>query len=133
MWLSEQTKAKMPMEDAEVGVTTVTGDQLAVVTRGEQRDLVIFGPGGYVWRPESGEQVVVLQGGPGGTERWVAGCRQGKAPDGMEPGEVYLHSGNDASIRLKNDGTIVLKGARIAVEGQLTINGEPCRPCYCGG
>lgn len=55
MWLSEQTKTKMPMEDAEVGVTTVTGEKLAVVTRGEQRDLVIFGPGGYVWRPASGE------------------------------------------------------------------------------
>lgn len=133
MWLSEQTKAKMPMEDAEVGVTTVTGDKLAVVTRGEQRDLVIFGPGGYVWRPASGEQVVVLQGGPGGTERWVAGCRQGAAPVNLKAGEVYLFSGNGASIYLKNDGTVELKGKTVSVKGQLIVNGELYRPCYCGG
>lgn len=75
---------------------------------------------------------MVLQGGPGGTERWVAGCRQGEAPAGLEPGEVYLYGGNGASVYLKNNGTVELKG-RISIEGQLIVNGEPYRPCYCGG
>lgn len=124
MWLSEQTKTRPPAGDAELGTTTITGDTMAVVTRGEQRDLMICGPGGYVWRPAGGEQVVVLQGGPGGTERWIAGCRQGNAPDGMQPGEIYLHSAG-ASIYLKNNGTI-------SITGNLVINGQAYRPCSCG-
>lgn len=132
MWLSEQTKTRMPMGDAEVGVTTITGDKLAVVTRGEQRDLTVFGPGGYVWRPASGERVVVLQGGPGGTERWVAGCQQGAAPVSMQPGEIYLYSSDGTSIYLRKNGSIELQG-RVSITGELIVNGMPYRPCICGG
>lgn len=37
---------------------------MGVVTRGEVRQLPIYGPGGYVWLPESGASVLVIKGGP---------------------------------------------------------------------
>ena len=38
-----------PHADADQGISTIVGDQMGVVTRGEVRQLPIYGPGGYVW------------------------------------------------------------------------------------
>ena len=35
MWLSRQMKAAIPTADADLGVTTIAGEQAGVVTRGE--------------------------------------------------------------------------------------------------
>ena len=35
MWLSRQMKAPAPTADADLGMTTITGDSVGVVTRGE--------------------------------------------------------------------------------------------------
>ena len=51
MWLSRQMKAPAPTADADLGMTTITGDSVGVVTRGEVRALPVYGPGGYVWMP----------------------------------------------------------------------------------
>ena len=53
MWLSRQIKPAVPTADADLGMTTITGDSVGVVTRGEVRALPVYGPGGYVWMPES--------------------------------------------------------------------------------
>ena len=53
MWLSRQMKAPAPTADADLGMTTITGDSVGVVTRGEVRALPVYGPGGYVWMPEA--------------------------------------------------------------------------------
>ena len=81
-------------------------------------------------RPENGAEVLVIKGGPGGQEQCVAGMRQAEAEEPMEPGEVLIRGGG-ASIYLKADGSLVLKG-RVSVEGPLFINGEPYKPCTCG-
>ena len=47
MWLSRQMKAPAPTADADLGMTTITGDSVGVVTRGEVRALPVYGPGGY--------------------------------------------------------------------------------------
>ncbi len=60
-------------------MTTIAGDNVGVVTRGEVRALPVYGPGGYVWMPESGAAVLVIKGGPGGEEQCVAGTRQGQS------------------------------------------------------
>ena len=54
MWLAQSMKRQAPTADADQGVSTIVGDQMGVVTRGEVRQLPIYGPGGYVWLPESG-------------------------------------------------------------------------------
>lgn len=129
MWISRKMRPAPPTADADLGVTTIAGGQAGVLTRGEVRSLPVYGPGGYLWMPQNGAQVLVIKGGPGGQEQCVAGMRQAEPEEPMEPGEVLIHGGG-ASIYLKADGTLILKG-RVCVEGPLVINGEPYRPCTC--
>ena len=92
MWISRQMKTVPPTADADLGITTIAGGSAGVVTRGEVRSLPVYGPGGYIWMPESGGTVLVIKGGPGGEEQCVAGTRQQVAPEGMQPGEVCIQS-----------------------------------------
>ena len=130
MWLSKQIKPAPPTADADLGMTTIAGDSVGVVTRGEVRALPVYGPGGYVWMPANGSVVLVIKGGPGGEEQCVAGQRQAQPPAGMEPGEVYLFGPGENSIYLRSGGTIELRGS-VTVQGSLTVNGEPYAPCEC--
>ena len=57
MWLAQSMKQAVPTADADQGISTIVGDQMGVVTRGEVRQLPIYGPGGYVWLPDSGASV----------------------------------------------------------------------------
>ena len=86
MWLAQSMKQAVPTADADQGISTIVGDQMGVVTRGEVRQLPIYGPGGYVWLPESGASVLVIKGGPGGEEQCVCGGKQAEVPKGMQPG-----------------------------------------------
>lgn len=130
MWISQKLRPSPPTADADLGVTTIAGGQAGVLTRGEVRSLPIYGPGGYLWMPQNGAEVLVIKGGPGGQEQCVAGMRQAEAEEPMQPGEVLIRGGG-ASIYLKADGSLLLKG-RVCVEGPLLINGEPYKPCTCG-
>ena len=130
MWLSEQTKRLPNPVDAELGVTSIAGEDAGVLTRGEIRSLPICGPGGYCWLPASGDTVLVIKGGTGGEEQCIAGARQRTAPTGMRPGEVYLYSAAGNSVYLKYDGSVELCGTirlsgPVSIEGELTINGVP--------
>lgn len=139
MWLSRQMKPEIPTADADLGMTTIAGGSAGVVTRGEVRSLPVYGPGGYIWLPESGETVLVIKGGPGGEEQCVAGARQGQEPEGMQPGEVYLYGPQggtvylraDGSVEVQSKGTVTLKGETVSIEGLLLINGKPYKPCEC--
>lgn len=124
MWLSRQMRTVPPTADTDLGVTTISGDRVGVLTRGEVRALPVYGPGGYVWLPENGNGVLVIKGGPGGEEQCVAGMLQKKAPDGMQSGEVYLYGPGENSIYLKRDGSV-------EIQGSLIINGKPYEPCTC--
>lgn len=130
MWISKKMRPAPPTADADLGVTTIAGGQAGVLTRGEVRSLPVYGPGGYLWMPQNGAEVLVIKGGPGGQEQCVVGMRQGAPEASMQPGEVLIRSGG-ASIYLKADGSLLLRG-RVCVEGELLINGEPYRPCTCG-
>lgn len=121
MWMSKQMRHASQTVDADLGTTSITGEKTGVVTRGELRDLPVYGPGGYAWLPENQAAVLVIKGGPGGEEQCVAAARQ-SAPADMQPGEVYLYGPCGNSIYLQRDGTIFLQG-RVAVEGRLDIQG----------
>lgn len=126
MWLAKQTKTAPPGgADADFGVTSIAGQRAGVVTRGESREVPVFGPGGYFWMPESGSAVLVIKGGPGGEESCAAGTRMPPAPAGMRPGEVLIRSRGGAEIYLKNDGGVELRGS-VSVVGRLTVNGLAC-------
>ena len=131
MWLAQKMKPAVPEAEADQGVSTIVGDEMGVVTRGEVRRLPVYGPGGYVWLPESGASVLVIKGGPGGEEQCVCGGKQAAVPKGMQPGEVYLYGPKGSSVYLRQDGTIQLTG-RVAVTGTLVVNGQVYKPCSCG-
>ena len=124
MWLSKQMRSTPPTADADLGVTTIAGDRVGVLTRGEVRALPVYGPGGYVWLPENGNGVLVVKGGPGGEEQCVAGMLQRAAPKGMLPGEIYLFGPGGNSIYLRKNGNV-------EIQGTLVINGKPYEPCTC--
>lgn len=140
---------------ADMGMTTIGGKNASVMTRGEQRELEIFAPGGLVWQPLAGDTVLVVKGGVGCQEQCVVAAETaGFAPKDMAPGELFLYSTGGASIYLRGDGSIDIKGpvslegdlrvrgdvtmtgnttltGSVAINGQLTVNGEPYRPCRC--
>ena len=138
MWLSKQIKPVAATSDADLGVTTISGEQVGVVTRGEVRDLPVYGPGGYLWTPPNGAAVLVVKGGPGGEEQCVTGMRPLKAPAGVNPGEVFIYGPGGNSVYLRQDGsvevsgtTVSISGTAISVSGSLIINGTPYKPCSC--
>lgn len=94
MWLAKNMKRQTPTADADQGISTIVSDQMGVVTRGEVRQLPIYGPGGYVWLPESGASVLVIKGGPGGEEQCVCGGKQAAAPQRDA-------AGRDLSLQLR--------------------------------
>lgn len=131
MWISKQMKPETATTDADLGVTTIAGGSVGVVTQGEVRSLPVYGPGGYAWLPGNGAAVLVIKGGPGGEEQCVAGARQ-TAPKGMRPGEVCVYGPGTTQVYLRQDGTLELRGGTVAINGRLLVNGQPYRPCNCG-
>ena len=134
MWLSKQIKPGAATSDADMGVTTISGKRVGVVTRGEVRDLPVYGPGGYLWTPANGAAVLVVKGGPGGEEQCVAGARPLEETRQIEPGEVYIYGPGENAVYLRQDGSVELRGTRlslvgeVSVEGSLTVNGRPWEP-----
>lgn len=153
MWLSEKLSVQRTVEQegagADMGVTTIGGIKAGVVTRGEQREVPVFAPGGMVWQPRPGDTVLVIKGGSGCEEQCVAAADTADhAPDDMAPGEVFLFSHGGASLFLRSDGRILVKGSvelegevlvtgsvtvkgRVSIDGSLVVNGQPYRPCTC--
>lgn len=116
MWISEQGRRRNDARaEARVGETTVSDGVLAVRTEGEERELTLYAPGGYRWRPAVGEQVLVIKAGPYGEERCVAGARCESG--GLAPGEIEL-TGSGCAIRLGRDGVIRMTGT-------VLVNGQP--------
>ena len=87
MWTTERKTSAPWEEGAELGVVTIGGNPAAVETRGEVRNLPVFGPGGYVWMPRRGQRVLVLKGGPGGEEQCVAAAEQEEQTLGLNPAD----------------------------------------------
>ncbi|WP_286167284.1 hypothetical protein [Clostridium sp. J1101437_171009_A5] len=112
MWLSQKRPERWE-SPAQVGVVTLEGDPAAVYQSGERRDLPVFAPGGYCWRPALGAEVLVLKTGAQGEGACVAGTR---ITANVAPGEVRIQSEGGASITLGADGTIRL-------EGDVLVNG----------
>lgn len=153
MWMGERLNRRdeSQITAADMGRTTISGETVAVVSRGELRELEVWRPGGYFWRPGRNDEVLVIRGGTAGEERCVLAMAPGAAPEEIEAGEVCLYSAGGAAAVLRNDGSIVLKNGGAAIRllngeteiesgsislhgsvqvvGSLTINGTAC----CGG
>ncbi len=115
MWLAQQQRRKSKDGGSQVGTVTLGGDPAGVCLDGERREVPVFAPGGYVWRPMRGDQVLVLKTGTEGEAPCVAGARCIRT-DVVAEGEVLIFSGG-CSIRLSTDGTV-------SVTGKLLVNGK---------
>lgn len=116
MWISERSQRQTVLDGvAQLGYVTLPGDPVGVYLDGERRNLPLFGPGGYAWRPSRNAQVLVLKAGGDGETPCVAGerCRQTT----LDEGEILIYSGK-ASIR-------VSPGGMVNVSGALLVNGKP--------
>lgn len=118
MWLSEQFVSRPDREASGFGAVSICGAQAAAIgAEREERQLPLISPGGYVWVPNAGEQVLVLRDG--------TACILGRAQptqEGLSPGDVMLYAGG-GSIVLRSDGRIELTG-RIFLNGTEISNGE---------
>ena len=115
MWTWERNR-RLPVEEAvaELGLVTLGGDPAAVVLGGERRWLPICGPGGWVWRPRMGGQVLVLQAGAEQESPCILGKLQNG--DGLKPGEARL-SGGKSAVFLGEDA--------LELTGEIRVNGVP--------
>ena len=113
MW-NGQPGRLLPVEEpaAELGEVTLGGNPAGVVLGGERRQLPVYGPGGYLWRPTVGEQVLVLKAGAERESPSIVGRLQESGE--LEPGEVRLKGGNSE---------VWLQGDELALRGNVTVNG----------
>lgn len=131
MWTSERNR-NLPVREApaEVGTVTLGGDPAGVSLGGERRWLSVYGPGGYSWRPTSGDKVMVLKAGAEGESPCILGTIQ-NAED-LKPGEVRL-TGVDCGLRLGQGqvemtgggGSLRLNRDGLDVSGGLSVDGQP--------
>ena len=114
MWNWELGR-RLPVQEApaELGAVTLSGDPVGVLLGGERRWVPVYGPGGYCWRPEEGQNVLVLKAGGEGESPCVLGAMQSAAE--LEPGEVQINGGN-SSIRLGHGG--------LELKGTVMVNGQ---------
>ena len=130
MWTSERNR-NLPVREAtaEVGTVTLGGDPAGVSIGGERRWLNVYGPGGYSWRPTSGDKVMVLKAGAEGESPCILGTTQ-NAED-LKPGEIRL-TGVDCNLFLSQGqvkmtggkGTLCLDQNGLELIGGLRINGQ---------
>ena len=131
MWTSERNRS-LPVREApaEVGTVTLGGDPAGVSVGGERRWINVYGPGGYSWRPTSGDKVMVLKAGAEGESPCILGTTQ-DAED-LKPGEVRL-SGVDCDLLLGQgqvemtggEGSLCLGRSGLEVNGGLSVDGQP--------
>lgn len=131
MWTSERNR-NLPVREAaaEVGTVTLGGDPAGVSVGGERRWLNVYGPGGYSWRPTSGDKVMVLKAGAEGESPCILGTTQDGSD--LKPGEVRL-TGVDCDLLL-GQGQVEMTGGKgslrlgrngLELSGGLSIDGQP--------
>ena len=113
MWTSERNR-HLPVREsgAELGVVTLGGDPAGVNLGGERRWLPVCCPGGYFWRPNVGDEVLVLKAGAEQESPCILGMTPGETD--LKPGEVRVSSGGSA---------VSLLNGRLELNGRLFVNG----------
>lgn len=118
MWMAERGRASQCGTGdcaVDIGVVTLSQEPLGVYLDGERRQLPIYSPAGYSWRPKVSDTVLVVKTGEDGDGTFVIGVPQ-ESRD-LATGEVCLFSQGGAEVRLTAGGEVCLRGD-IVVNGQ---------------
>lgn len=121
MWLSKKAAVLNEQDSSQIGKVTIAGSDLGIYAGSERRRVRLFSPKGFVWKPERGQELLVMELKDGTAAALGAAV---DTPPGMSAGEVYIKSKGGAEIRLKNDGGVTISGD-VNVEGSFSINGVP--------
>ena len=110
MWTSSQRKSAgaQLQGGADLGVVTAAGNENGVSLGTERRWLPVMAPGGYRWKPKTGEQVLVLKLGQDGESACILACPE-QEENNLLPGEVELHA-QGCALKLNNNGVVELRG-----------------------
>lgn len=112
MWISEKlAQNKTPVQNTAASVSFTDGGTASLMTGGEARGIPMYSCGGVVWRPKTGDGMLVFKTAGSGE---ICALTPSD-PSQVAPGEVMLQNGN-ASVYIKNDGTV-------HITGTLFING----------
>jgi len=119
MWISEQTAAKrISASGTKIGRVTIGGEQAAVLAEGESRKIRSVAPAGFLWKPRTGTEVLVLETEEG--ERFILGEVVPAA--GFQNGEILLKCGETmlkiGSGAVEITGRLLLNGAEVQVGGE---------------
>lgn len=117
MWLSRQQKRNGQDVPVETGEVTLSGETVAVELDSERRELPVYAPGGYRWRPKPGQKVLVLKTAEGPC---VVGT---PSAGGLNEGETGMAVEGGAEVVLKEDGLIAME-RNVEIGGTLTVGGE---------
>lgn len=109
---------------ADLGLVTLGGDPAGVYLGGERRWVAVCSPGGYQWRPQTGDKVLVVKAGDQREFPCLAGVRQPEIQekDPLEAGAVRI-TGGSGRMDLDTRG-VVLNGKEIALNGKVTVQEE---------
>lgn len=126
MWTSNRkTEGRTVEAAADLGLVTLGGDPAGVYLGGERRWVAVCAPGGYQWRPQTGDKVLVVKAGDQREIPCLAGVRQPEIQekeDPLEAGAVRI-TGGSGRMDLNTKG-VVLNGKETALTGRVTVNGE---------
>ena len=128
MWLSKQNVNLQENQSADIGDVTISGSRLGIYTDMEQRNVPLYAPGGYFWRPKVGQKILVIK--KDDTVLCATGTEVTDLPSNLAGGEICLKADGAASIFIKNNGSLILSGnmtlkGNVNIEGSLSINGTP--------
>lgn len=126
MWTSNRkTEGRSVEAAADLGLVTLGGDPAGVYLGGERRWVAVCAPGGYQWRPRTGDQVLVVKAGDQREIPCLAGVCQPEIQEKEEPleaGAVRI-TGGSGRMDLNAKG-VVLDGKETSLKGRVTVNGE---------
>ena len=126
MWTSNRkTEGRTVEAAADLGLVTLGGDPAGVYLGGERPWVAVCAPGGYQWRPRTGDKVLVVKAGDQREIPCLAGVRQPEIQekeDPLEAGAVRI-TGGSGRMDLNAKG-VVLDGKETALKGRVTVNGE---------
>ena len=122
MWTSNRKLEEKNEEcAADQGTVTLGGDPAAVYLGGERRWVSLYAPGGYQWRPQSGDKVLVVKAGDHREIPCLVG-RRTEPEEELAPGSVRIHSGA-GTVLLDGEG-LTLEGEAVKLKGTVSVNGQ---------
>lgn len=102
------------------GLIRTSADRRVTATEGNGTGpCAIVSPGGMSYIPQPHEEAVVLTFGG---QQLCVGVRVTKNEFGVQPGELVLYSSGGASVHLKNNGQIHLRGEVYLNGSKLEVN-----------